>query len=965
MSREDFDIPEVFRRAMEEAGWNDEGEGGDKGGGRRPFPQRPDDKRPNRLFWLLGIGFIILLSFNWVVTTYTEWLWFSAIGYLSPWLKQWGVRLAIFGITFLIALFLLLFNWLKARQNAIKETPPFNPKFLQIPGLNWLIIGLSVFLALGFAGSLAAQWPGLLTFIYRVPSGIKDPIFQQDISFYLFELPVYEAIQAWLLSLLVIIIIGIITIYAINHTTEIQRGTWKPHKSDTLRRQVALLGSIILFLWAVGYIFAAFNLMYSGRGVVFGASYTDMNASIYALAAQFVLMLLTAVILFINVFRLTLRPLLITGGLWLAATIIMGGIVPSLVQRYSVIPNENVKEAPYIQNNIEFTRLAYGLNTIETQAYEIGEPLTKDQIDRNIAILNNIRLWDYRPLQQTYTQLQALRTYYQFNEIDIDRYNINGTPQQVMLATREMDKEGLESQTWVNLNLVYTHGYGLVMNPVNEFTTEGQPEFYIQDLPPKSNIPELKVTRPEIYYGELTNDTVFVNSRQEEFDYPQGSENVYSEYTGTGGVAVNNFLKRLAFAIRSGDFNIILSNDIDNNTRILLHRQIQERIRQITPFLELDKDPYVVLTEDGRLIWIQDAYTISNRFPYSEPSRLENGRLLNYIRNSVKITVDVYNGTVTYYVTDPEDIIIQTYSNVFPSVFKPFSEMPADLQAHIRYPVDLFTVQTRQYLRYHMTDVRVFYNQEDVWDIPLEVFTTDGASASDSKQPMEPYYVTMPLPGESQPEYLLIQPYTPLGKPNMIAWLAARNDPPNYSELKVYELPKQELIFGPLQIEGRIDQEPTISEQFSLWDQRGSRVIRGNLIVIPINGSFLYVEPVYLLSQTSALPELKRVIVATDTRIAMGSTLAEAITNLLQEKPGQVAEEIIPPEGSTAPIEEAAATATPLPIDATIEELVLSANTHFEAAQEAQRNGDWATYGAELEALQRDLEQLAILTDNQ
>ncbi|NKQ36092.1 MAG: UPF0182 family protein [Chloroflexi bacterium] len=965
MSREDFDIPEVFRRAMEEAGWNDEG--GDEGGGRRPFPQRPDsEKRPNRLLWLVGIGLIIFLSFNWVVTTYTEWLWFSAIGYLSPWLKQWGVRLAVFGIAFLVSLFLFLFNWHRARRNAIKDTPPFNPKFLQIPGINWLITGFSIFLALGFAGSLAAQWAEFLTYIYRVSSGIKDPIFGQDISFYLFELPVYESLQAWILSLLVIIVIGVIAIYAVNRTSEIQRGTWKPHKSDAMRRHVALLGSAILFLWALGYVFAAFNLMYSSRGVVFGASYTDMNASIYALAAQFVLMLVTAVILFINIFRLTLRPLLIAGGLWLAATIILGGIVPSLLQRYSVVPNENVKEAPYIENNIQFTRLAYGLDAIEPQAYDMGEPLTEDQINRNIAILNNIRLWDYRPLLQTYEQLQALRTYYQFNEIDIDRYNIDGIPQQVMLAAREMDKTGLESQTWVNLNLVYTHGYGLVMNPVDEFTTEGQPEFYIQDLPPQSNVPELQVTRPEIYYGELTNDTVFVNSRQEEFDYPQGSDNAYSEYAGTGGVEIDSFLKRLAFAIRSSDFNIILSDDIDNDTRILLHRQIQERIRQITPFLELDGDPYVVLTEDGRLIWIQDAYTLSNRYPYSEPTRLGNGRVINYIRNSVKITVDVYNGTVTYYIADPDDIIAQTYSAIFPGVFKPIEEMPEDLQAHIRYPVDLFTIQTHQYLRYHMTDVRVFYNQEDVWAIPLEVFTTDGATAADSKQPMEPYYVTMPLPGETEPEYLLIQPYTPLGKTNMIAWLAARNDPPNYGELKVYELPKQELIFGPLQIEGRIDQEPTISEQFSLWDQRGSRVIRGNLIVIPMNGSFLYVEPVYLLSQTSALPELKRVIVATDTRIAMGSTLAEAITNLLQEKPGEVTEEILPPE-EAAPEDGAGAapTATPLPIDATMEELIQSANANFEAAQEAQRNGDWAAYGEALEALQRDLEQLAILAGNQ
>jgi len=480
----------------------------------------------------------------------------------------------------------------------------------------------------------------------------------------------------------------------------------------------------------------------------------------------------------------------------------------------------------------------------------------------------------------------------------------------------------------------------------------------------------LAVNRPEVYYGELTNDVVFVNSQQDEFNYPQGNDNVYSNYEGIGGIILDSFFKRLLFAFRLGDSNVLLSNDIDNDTRLMLHRQIQERVRRITPFLSLDADPYVVLTDDGRLVWLQDAYTVSNRFPYSEPALWENNRPINYIRNSVKITIDAYDGTINYYITEPDDPIVRTYARVFPEVFQPLNQMPEDLRQHLRYPVDLFATQTKQYLRYHMIDTRVFYNQEDVWQIPLELFTTDGST--NSKIEMEPYYVFMPLPGEVEPEYLLIQPYTPVGKDNMIAWLAARNDVPNYGELLVYELPKQELVFGPLQIESRIDQQTEISQQFSLWDQRGSSVIRGNLLVIPVNNRFLYVEPVYLKSDTSALPELKRVIVATDTRIAMDETLGGALASLLEEEPEDIEEVLreeleVEVEPVAAEVDVGGDTAvepTPAitPEDSDVNSLIESANAHFVAAQEAQQNGDWTTYGEELEALERDLARLLELS---
>ena len=955
MSRDNWDIPEVFRRAMEEAGWEgnkgEGGEGNDGGKPRPPFPNRPQSPRGSRRgWWIFAILFLLFISINWIVGVYTDWLWFSELNYQNVWLTRWSYQFFSFVAFFIITFLILWGNWQLARRRAIKATPPFNPKFLQISGVKWILTGIALFLSFGFASSIAVRWDEFLLFLNRVPFGTNDPIFNRDISFYLFELPVYEALQQWLVSLLLLATLGVLAIYAVNNVLDIQRGKWRPWESAVLRQHVALLAGIILLLWASGNMFEIFNLNYSARGVVFGASYTDVNASLYALYGQIAFMVLAALVMFFNVFRLSLRPLLVAGGLWLLTTIIVGGIYPALLQRYEVEPNELVRETPYIQYNIDFTRLGFNLDKIETRQFEQVDPLSQSDLAANSEVLNNIRLWDYRPLNDTYTQLQALRPYYVFGEVDIDRYEIDGQIRQVMLATRELDKSKLPSLSWVNEKLEFTHGYGIVMNPVDRFTADGQPEFFIKNLPPESEIP-IEVTRPEIYYGEFTNDEVFVGSDRDEFSYPSGNENVYSSYEGTGGVPLDTFLKRLAFAVRLGDTNVLLSDEINTQTRIQIHRQIQNRVRMITPFLELDSDPYIVLTDEGNLIWVQDAFTYSRRFPYATPDAQTN---INYIRNAVKITIDAYNGTVNYYIADEQDPIIQSYSNAFPGLFKPFSAMPENLQNHLRYPEDLFNIQTQQYLRYHMTDVRVFFNQEDVWQIPQEVF-------EGNQQPMEAYYVIMPLPGESESEYLLIQPFNPTGKDNMIAWMAVRNDPANYGELVVYELPKQELVFGPLQVESRIDQEPDISQQFSLWDQGGSNVIRGNLLVIPLNDSFLYVEPVYLRADTSALPELKRVIVATDTRIAMGTSLDGALSALLLETPGDI--EVVEEDGEITAVEPTTPVET-APLDATVEELISAADAHFEAAQTAQRNGDWATYGAELNALEETLNRLVELTGN-
>jgi len=952
MSRDPNDIPEVFRRAMRDVGWDYGGGGDDDDNGRSPLPPRPDRPQSpgsNRAIWITVVLFVLLISFNWIITTYTDWTWYQAMSYDDVWLKQFAYKIVLFAVGFIVALIFLWFNWAMARKRALRTTNPLQPQLLKFPWVKWAIGAAAAFLAFGFGSGVSAQWETVLQFVYRTNFGTVDPLFQQDVSFYLFNLPLFEFIQGWISSLLFVTLAGVVALYAGNNLVDLQKGQWRPQSVPLIRRHIVVLLVLLLLTWAAGYLIDIYQLVYSNRGTVFGASYTDVNATQWALILQMVFLTLTAVAVFINYFRFNIRLVLITGGLWLAATLLVAGLYPGLLQRYAVEPNELEREGPYITDNIEFTRLAFDLEDVTTQPF--GEIALLDQAllgnEKAEAILRNIRLWDYRPLQDTYTQLQALRPYYQFGEVDIDRYTIDGETRQVMLGIRELDKSKLENPSWVNSNLEFTHGYGLVMNPVDQVTSEGQPEFYIQDIPPQSIVEEIQITQPEVYYGELMDDEVFVSPTRPSFSYPSGGENIETVYTGKGGVQLDSFFKRIAFALRLADANVILSDEIDNDTRVLLYRQIRNRVSQVAPFLALDNDPYAVVTDEGKLVWVLDAYTISSKFPYATPT--ETG--FNYIRNAVKITVDAYDGDINFYIADQDDPIIRTYESAFPGLFQPLSAMPEDLLQHLRYPEGMFRIQTQQYLTYHMTDPRVFYNREDVWQIPQEIF--DG-----SEQAMEPYYVTMPLPGEIEEEYLLIQPVTPIGKSNMIAWIAARNDVPNYGEVVVYDLPKQELIYGPLQIEARIDQDPEISGQFSLWDQRGSRVIRGNLLVIPVGESFLYVEPVYLLSDTSALPELKRVIVATDTRIAMAETLNGALNDLLKEPPGEVTlDNIDDVEGGTE-FAEPDPTRAPLPADANVEALVESANAHYEAAEAAQRDGDWATYGTEIDALQLDLERL-------
>ncbi len=642
-------------------------------------------------------------------------------------------------------------------------------------------------------------------------------------------------------------------------------------------------------------------------------------------------------LLLIVVLRRWRHSLIIPVGLWVVSTIIFGSIYPALVQRFQVEPSELAKESPYIEHNIHFTRLAFGLDQIEEEDFPVELAPSEQDIAQNSATMNNIRLWDHRPLKDTYNQIQSIRLYYDFVDIDVDRYQIDGDSRQVMLAARELSPEKLPSQaqTWVNRRLQFTHGYGIAMSPTIEVSEEGLPNLWVKDVPP---IGKIEIEQPEIYYGEKTNDYVIVGTRVEEFDYPKGDTNVYTKHTAENGIEIGSFIRKLAFAWELGDINILISGELTPESQLLYRRNIQQRVRHIAPFLKLDSDPYIVI-DNGELFWVQDAYTVSGRFPYSQPT--PGG--INYVRNSVKVVINAYDGLTTFYLVDPEDALVNTYAAIFPALFTPMEAMPESLQAHLRYPQDLFQIQASMYQTYHMQDPRVFYNKEDLWTTPFETY-------ADTERPVEPYYVIMRLPGEEQEEFILMLPFTPTQKDNMITWLAARSDGDKYGKLIAYNFPKDKLIYGPRQIEARIDQDPTISSQLTLWGQKGSQVIRGNLLVIPIEQSILYVEPIYLKAERGQLPELKRVIVASGDRIVMEPTLAQSLNAIYAGLPAE--EPTV-----TAP------TPTPgMPLPTGLAELAQLAQEHYTKAQEYLQAGDWASWGEELKKMEEVLSQLVELS---
>ena len=870
---------------------------------------------------------------------YTEWLWFNELGYGSIYTTILKTKLLVFFLAAIIFCLLFLGNLMLATHLTPKNKTHFWPwsiarQLQSILKLN-VIIGTAL-LSLIFGLVAQSNWVVILQFFNGQPFGITDPVFHRELSFYVFSLPFLHLLRSWLLGALIITSLSSAGVYLLSYTVQRLR-------FDSSRRVLAHIGSLvtaILGLFAWGYWLGIWELVFSERGVVFGASYADMHAK---LPAQWILMIVVLVcigILLISILRSNPRWFLYAIAGWVVATIVVGAIFPALMQRFQVQPNELVRETPYIEHNIQFTREAFALNRIEEQSFPAeGAPSPQD-VAQNEATINNIRLWDHRPLKDTYNQIQSFRRYYEFNDVDVDRYIINGEYRQVMLSAREIsaDKLAGEAQTWVNRRLLYTHGYGIALSPVNEISTEGLPILQVKDIPPTGSF---NIEQPQIYFGEKTDNYVIVKTKTRELDYPSGDENVYGFYQGKGGINLDSFIRRLVYAWQFGDFNILISGELTPESQILYYRNIRERVNHLAPFLELDSDPYLVMME-GRLLWIQDAYTTTNRYPYSEP--LGDG--LNYIRNSVKAVIDAYDGNVTFYVTDPEDALIRTYQTIFPDLFIPTEQMPESLRAHLRYPEGMFNIQSLVYRTYHMRDARVFYNKEDQWDIPMEIY-------AGKEQPMEPYYVIMRLPGEEKEEFLLMLPFTPAGdRDNAISWLAARSDGENYGKLLAYFFPKDRLVYGPSQIENRIQQDTDITEQLALWSRGGSRVIRGNLLLIPLGKSNLYVEPVFLQAETGGLPQLKRVIVAAGDQIAMEATLEESIAAIFgaETPPTEPVVKPLAPAGSEKPV------------TTDITQLIEEAQQHYDKAQQYLQAGNWAGYGSELEALKAVLERLAKLT---
>ncbi|MBI2846374.1 MAG: UPF0182 family protein [Chloroflexi bacterium] len=860
-------------------------------GGLPPLPfdyrgQQPDPIVP-LLRWVLifGVLLAIYIIFSIGRGIYTEWLWFENVGFQRVYATVLVTKVWLFFAgALLFAAFFVANIYLSIRLSRRAGLPMLPEEFLGMVrrAVNIVFILASIFLSLIFGAVAMGQWDNILRFANAVPFGQADPAFGKDASFYVFTLPFYRSIQRWLMGAVVVTLLGGLGIYIVNFGL---RG-FNFAFNRPIRVHIFLLGAAALLLISWSYWFDIYELVFSSRGAVFGATFTDVNAQLTAYRILIVIASFCALLLIASVFTGGIRLPLWGVGIWVAASIVVGNIYPGLVQQFDVVPNELARETPYIQNNVKATRYAFGLDSVEAKSFPAEGQVKEEDILKNPDTIDNVRLWDYRPLKDTYNQIQFIRLYYDFHDVDVDRYTIDDRYRQVMVGPRELSVEKLpaEAQRWINQKLQFTHGYGVAMSPVTEFSPEGRPLFFIKDVPPAGDIP---LERPQIYFGEKTTSYVIVNTNIPEFDYPTKEDiPVYTKYQGKGGVLLSSYIRRLAYALQFGDVNILIAGGITPESRIQYFRHIQERVNHVAPFLRLDGDPYMVVA-DGKLFWIQDAYTTTSRYPYSQP--FEGG--INYIRNSVKVVIDAYEGTMDFYIADPDDALVRTYQNIFPTLFKPIDDMPASLRVHVRYPEDLFMVQARMLLKYHMQDAKVFYNREDLWDIPQELYYG-------KYQQMEPYYVIMRLLGEPREEFLLLLPFTPANKPNMVGWLAARSDGENYGKLLLYNFPKDKQIDGPSQIEARINNDPVIAQQLTLWDQRGSRVIRGNLLVIPIENSLLYVEPIFLQAEQLAFPELKRVVVVTSDRVTMQPTLAESLAAVTG---GRVSPPAVTPPGGEQP----------------------------------------------------------------
>ena len=882
-------------------------------------------KQRTSSFWLVSAGAVIIALILISKTTglIEKWLWMRQLGYAHVFWVILSLKWAMFGIAFGCV---LLCFWINLR--VVARLVPTDSTGMEQRGLPGGLTMFRSFLiavvpAVIFALVYYPQWDTYLRFRWGGLFGATDPIFHLDMGFYLFRLPFYQLIQDGCTALTFFLFLLTIGAYAYLGTIQGQRPFVRARWSPVVHLSIIFLLFVFSLGW--GFYLDRYELLTSSRGVVYGIGYTDDHVTLLTLWIMLFASPALGALVLIGLLMRRFKMMLAGVAAYFVLYLVVISILPALVQKYQVEPSELELETPYLTSNIQLTRKAFNLDKIIEKAYPSLMDLTSEDISKNQETIDNVRLWDWRPILETYRQTQEFRLYYQFYDVDVGRYHTEDGYHQVMLSARELAPQLPEkAKTWVNERLQFTHGYGLVMNFVSKKGPEGLPEYIIENIPPVS-LYDLKVQQPAIYYGEKMPGYRIVGTQVKEFDYPKGNENVYTSYSGQGGVPVDTFWRRLLFAWTQGDINILLTGYLGPGSRIQFWRRVQERVSRIAPFLKLDKDPYLVLS-DGKLYWVQDAYTVSDRFPYSEPYG-KFFQKLNYIRNSVKVLIDAYDGSVLFYVADPDDPVLRLYRQAFPGLFRDLNALSADLKGHLRYPEDLFVIQSDMYRTYHMTDPQVFYNQEDLWDFAKEKYA--GTTTE-----MSPYYILMRLPDTRELQYLLMTPFTPQTRDNMIAWMAARCDFPEYGRLIVYQLPKERLTFGPIQVEAMIDQNTLISEQLSLWDQRGSRVIRGNLIVIPIEKSFLYVEPVYLTAEGANIPQLKRVIVNSGSKVVMEQTLDDSLKAVFG---------IIPQ-----------AEVVQVPARPQLQELS-KAQESMRRAQEAFKQGNWEEFGKAMDELQQTL----------
>jgi uncharacterized protein len=879
------------------------------------------------------VFFMLLGGLSFAIDLYFDWLWFQEIGKATIFTTTLYAKGSVFSATLLVVfLFLYLNLWYAHRGPGRIQIGIPTPNG-QITAYTFpdeqirRILGL-ISLAIAFVLAIrsAQRWEIIWRWLHSVNFGVNDRVFARDIGFYFFSLPVFEELVRLGLVLCFFAGVGVLVLYYFKGTLSLPRiRTFE--SGSRVRRHISLLAALAFLLLAADAFISRFQILFSNHGgPLYGATYTDLNARLPMLSLLAAAALLGALLWIYNAFSSTYRGAIGAAALYFVF-VVAGRLYPAIVHRFIVAPNELGRESPQIQHNIEATIQAYGLDNVQERNLSGDRALTPADIRANAATIQSIRLWDHEPLLDTFSQIQEIRTYYDFTSVDNDRYTLNGLTQQMMLSARELNSASLPDRKWINEHLQFTHGYGLTLGPVNRVTTEGLPVLLVQDIPPRAAHPTFKIDRPEIYYGELTTGYVVVKTGEKEFDYPAGEENVFASYQGSGGVPVNSFFRKLLFAFYFKDANIVLSPLLKSESRFLYFRDIKSRVRRVAPFLLPDKDPYLVIS-DGKLHWIQDAYTVGDRYPYSTPTV----GVGNYMRNSVKLVIDAYNGNVELYIADQKDPLIKVYQSIFPGVFRPLSDLSEDLRRHLRYPEDIFTVQSYVYAVYHMTNTQAFYNKEDLWEIPT-------LGAQGSQNVMSPYYTIMRLPQEKREEFILMLPFTPGRKDNLSAWMVARSDGDQYGQLVVYRFPKQKLIYGPRQIVARINQDAEISRQISLWDQRGSQVIQGTLLVIPIEEALLYVRPLYLRAESGKIPELKRVIVAYENKIAMEETLEAPEPSSTQ---------------TSAPSPASEATKSVASSD-----LIRQARETYDRAIQAQRQGEWAKYGEEQRRLGAILEELS------